>query len=350
MRTDLAAVSVAAHATVREAMLAIDRGRAGIALVVGPEGRLLGTVTDGDLRRAILRGVTLEQPVAPLMNAAFVSVGPDATRPAVLSLMRARSVRQVPVLDDRGVLVGLHSMPELVEPSPRPNWAVVMAGGEGKRLRPLTADVPKPMLRVGDRPLLERVVALLVDHGFRTIYLAVNYLGHQIEAHFGDGQRFGCRIGYLRETKPLGTAGALGLLPGRPTAPLLVMNGDLLTDVNLGSLMEYHEECGCSGTQCVLEHVIDIPFGVVRCQDGQVVALEEKPRQYQLINAGIYVLSPELLDLVPHDQPFTMPSLIELARARDLTVAAFPIRERWADIGRPGDYEQARDEWTGDRA
>lgn len=346
MRTNWRSFSISPEASLRDAMLAIDQGRLGIALVVDVNDRLLGTVTDGDLRRAILRGVTLDVKVNMVMNQNFIAVGKDISAHGVLELMRIHSIKQIPVLDAKGCVVGLYFLPDLVEPSLRPNWAVIMAGGEGSRLRPLTAKMPKSMLPVKDRPLLENTISLLVNHGFRQLFISIHYLGDQIEAHFGSGSKFGCHISYLREKKPLGTAGGLSLLPDRPRDPILVVNGDLLTDANLSALMDYHTEVGCAATQCVREYIFQIPFGVVRCEEGQVVETEEKPVQRFLINAGIYVLSPDLIDLVPIDQEFTMPELLAQARYKGYRVAAFPIREGWTDIGRIEDYRWASQNWN----
>jgi len=346
MRTEWRSIGIPPEASLREAMAAVDRGQFGIALVVDADGCLLGTVTDGDLRRALLRGVALDARADQVMNRAFVAVRQEVTDSDVLELMRAHSVRQIPVLDAEGRMAGLYFLPDLAEPSTRANWAVIMAGGEGRRLRPLTAETPKPMLPVRDRPLLENTVALLVKHGFRTLFISVGYRAEQIEKHFEDGQRFGCRIAYLREERPLGTGGALSLLPERPSAPLVVLNGDLLTDLDLSALMDYHAKAGCAATQCVREYVFQVPFGVVRCEEGHVIETEEKPLQRLLINAGIYVISPQLLSLVPANQGLTMPDLLGLARHEGFDVAAFPIREQWIDIGRPDDYEWVCNNWT----
>jgi dTDP-glucose pyrophosphorylase/CBS domain-containing protein len=346
VRTDWQRISVLPEATLRDAMLAIDQGRIGIALVVDTEGRLLGTVTDGDLRRAILRRVDLDAAVSLVMNRNYTAANQDTTEASVLALMHGQSVKQVPLLDANGAMMGVYYLSDLVESSSRPNWAVIMAGGQGRRLRPLTAKTPKPMLSVGDRPLLENLIALLVHHGFRQLFVSIYYLAEQIRAHFGDGAKFGCHITYLHEHKPLGTGGALSLLRKRPLDHFLVINGDLLTDLNLSALMDYHVESGCVATQCVREYHFQVPYGVVRCEDGQVVELTEKPLQLQLINAGIYVLSPILLDLVPADQEFTMPELLARARSKGHRVAAFPIHERWTDIGRPEDYRVARHSWV----
>lgn len=348
MRTaaTLTPLIVPPSASLRRAMQAIDDGRLGIALVVDAERRLRGTVTDGDLRRAVLRGIDLDSPVDAVMSRRFTAVKAGATPAAVLDLMRARSIQQVPVVDDDGILQGLFCLRDLTRGQWRANWAVIMAGGEGRRLRPLTDRTPKPMLPVGDRPLLENLIRLLVGHRFRDVFIAINYLGDQIQEYFGDGQSFNCRIRYLRETRPLGTAGALSLLPERPAEPLLVLNGDLATDVDLSALMDYHVQAACLATQCVFEHIQMMPFGVVRCDGYEVIGLEEKPTSRQLVNAGIYVLSPGLLDLVPPDREFTMPELLARACRSGYPVAAFPIREEWADIGRIDDYEHVREQWA----
>lgn len=345
MRTEIAALTILPDTTLRRAMRAIDDGRAGIALVVDASGRLRGTVTDGDLRRALLNGGDFDVAVEGVMNRRFTSVRVDATTGAVLELMRVRSIQQIPVIDRDGILRGLYCIGDLTQPVGRPNWVVIMAGGEGRRLRPLTEKTPKPMLPIGDRPLLENLIRLLVAHRFQEIFVSINYLGEQIHEHFGDGRALNCRIHYLRETKPLGTAGALSLLPSRPQDPMLILNGDLVTELDFSALMDYHAQSACLGTQCVLEYVQTLPFGVVRCEDDHVVELEEKPSYRQLINAGIYVMSPNLLDLVPPDREFTMPELMTAACRIGYPVAAFPIREQWADIGRLGDYERACEDW-----
>jgi dTDP-glucose pyrophosphorylase len=336
---------VAPDATLLQAMQAIDRGRLGIALVVDSTRRLKGTVTDGDLRRAILRSADLTSPVAAVMNRRFTSVTVEAKTEAVLELMRIRCIRQIPVINPAGELVGLHELSELSQPAARPNWAVVMAGGMGQRLRPLTERTPKVMLHVGERPILENIIRLLVAHRFEDIFISINYLGSQITDYFGDGRALNCRITYLNEPAPLGTAGPLSLLPSRPADPLLVLNGDLATDLNLSALMDYHQEAACLATACVSEYVHEVPFGVIRCEDEQVIAVEEKPSYRQLINAGIYVLSPSLLDLVPANREFMMPDLLAEARRNGYPLAAFPIRERWSDIGRPADYDRVREDW-----
>ncbi len=345
MRAELTHFVVHTTATLRQAMQAIDDGRLGIALVVDDNRVLVGTVTDGDVRRALLRYGDLDAPVTLVMNCHFVAVSQNANSEAILDLMRIRSVKQIPVLDAEKRPCGVHYQPDLTNAPGRSSWAVIMAGGEGRRLRPLTEQTPKVMLPIGEKPILHAMVDLLGQHDFKELFISINYLGSQIVDYFGDGSRFGCRITYLRETTPLGTAGALTLLPSRPIAPLLVLNGDLVTDVDLSALMDYHAQAACLGTQCVLEYVHQVPYGVVQLEADQVVDHKEKPSYRQLVNAGIYVLSSSLLELVPEGRPSTMPDLLERSRRNGYPIAAFPIRERWMDIGRLPDYEWARDHW-----
>lgn len=347
MRTDLAALTISEKADVRGAMLAIDRGRLGIALVVDEQRRLVGVVTDGDLRRAILRGIPLDAPLSENMSRHFLFVRDCASAVTAVELMQLKGIRQVPVLDQEGALIGLYYLADILGHA-RPNWAVVMAGGEGRRLRPLTSEMPKPMLPVGDRPLLEDIVSLLVSHGFRQLFLSVNYLADQIENYFRDGSEFGCQISYIKEEQALGTAGALSLLRARPADPILVINGDLLTDVDLSALVDFHS-CSCAvATQCIREYLVQIPFGVVEFKDGYVTGTSEKPVSKIYINAGIYMISPQVLELIPCKTEMTMPDLLNQVRLKGCRVAAFPIRERWTDIGRPEEYHWARENWFSD--
>ena len=237
-----------ASSTIEDAMRSLDRSGAEISLVVDANRVLLGTVTDGDVRRALLKGAPLSARAADCMNRNFAFVRPTAGREEVMDLMQARHLSGVPVIDEQGRLAGLHLIHEIAGHVERKNWAVVMAGGFGSRLWPLTEAIPKPMLRVAGRPILERIVLHLVSFGIRRIYLAIHYLPHVIETHFGDGARFGCEIVYLREEQPLGTGGALRLLPERPRDPILVMNGDLVTQADVGRMLDFHAESRAAAT------------------------------------------------------------------------------------------------------
>lgn len=342
MTDALAVCLVPETGTVREAMVALDRGAGRIALAVDGGGRLAGVVTDGDIRRALLGGASLESPVAPILTRAFLAVAPGDGRADVLELMRARRISAIPVVNGDGVPVGLHLLHQFLERQSRSNWAVVMAGGQGRRLRPLTDTIPKPMLRVAGRPILERIVLHLVGMGIERIFLSVNYLGDVIETHFGDGSTFGARIEYLREDGPLGTAGALGLLPEAPTEPLLLLNGDLVTSADLGALLEFHVEGGFDATIGFRRYLHTIPFGCIERDGSSVTGLDEKPTIEREVNTGMYALEPAVVALVRPGQPTSMPELIATALEAGRPVGAFEIEDDWVDVGQREQLVRAR--------
>ena len=332
-------------ATLLEAMEAINAGGNAIAFVTGPGGRVIGTVTDGDVRRTILAGASLASRCLPkAMRRRFTSVALRASRAEVLDTMRARGVSQVPVLDKAGRLVGLHLLQDLIGAHPRPNWAVILAGGRGERLRPLTLTVPKPMIPVAGRPILERLVLHLVGSGIRRIFISVNYLAHVIEQHFGDGARFGCSIEYLRENEPLGTGGPLSLLRPRPQHPVLLVNGDLVTQFDVGRILEHHEQGGFAATFAVRPHNVEIPFGVAEVRGKQLKGMREKPTLRVLVNTGIYVVSPPALRLVPRRRFFPITDLVERCQSRGLRVGAYLLEGDWIDVGRQDELRRARGE------
>lgn len=333
-----------ASATLLEAMAAIDRGACGIALVCDATGKVVGTITDGDIRRAVLRGATLESAVAAVMSQDYVWVGVDAGRAEILDLMRAHTVNQVPVIDSHGRLVAVHTVKEVLGRVERPNWAVVLAGGRGTRLKPYTQSCPKPMLRVAGRPILERLVLHLAGWGIRRVFLSVNYMADMIESHFGDGTGFGCQIEYLRETEPLGTGGPLSLLRDLPSHPVLVMNGDLVTQVDVGRLLRFHESGEYAATVGARSYTIDIPYGVATLDGERLVALQEKPTQRFVVNAGIYVLRPELLAWVPRNGRYPITDLVERCIQEGRSVGVHLIEDDWADIGDPDELRRARGE------
>jgi dTDP-glucose pyrophosphorylase len=336
---------VAPEATIRVAMEAIDRSGARVALVAEPGGRLLGIVTDGDVRRAILRGVGLDSPAREIMNPRPVVAPADAPSAARRALLLERRLNQLPVLDAAGIVVGLERLDEVAAPPAREEWVVLMAGGLGTRLRPLTNDRPKPMLPVAGRPLLETIVAGLVVQGFQRLFLAVNYRAEMIRAHFGDGSRFGARIEYLTETSPLGTAGPLTLLPARPARPLVVMNADLLTAADFGRLVAFHDARAGAATIGVREFQLEIPYGVVQLEDDRMLGIEEKPVVSRFVSAGIYALAPEALARLEPGERCDMPDLLRRLTAAGDRVSVYPIREYWLDIGRLEDLERASAEF-----
>lgn len=343
MTARLDACRVPATGTIRDAMVALDRGGAQIALATDDDDRLVGIATDGDIRRAILAGVDLDDPLVSALTRSFVSVPPGEGRANVLELMRARRIGAIPVLDPAGRTVGLHLLHQFLEPDERTNWAVIMAGGQGIRLRPLTESLPKPMLRVAGRPILERIVLHLVGSGITTVFISVNYLGQLIEEHFGDGSQFGCRIEYLREDVPLGTAGALGLLPSPPLEPLILMNGDLVTSADLGGLLQAHDRGRHAATIGVRRYLHSIPFGSVDRIGDLVQRIDEKPTIELEINSGIYALSPAAVARVVPGRPMMMPGLIDALLESGERVGAFEIEDDWIDVGQRDQLASARE-------
>ena len=333
---------VAPDATLRAVMTALDQARVQIVLVAGDDRRLLGSITDGDIRRALLGGATLETPARDAMNRSPLTLPASSTRDATIALMRRRGVFQLPLLDERQriVSVALLSDPRASDPSDVP--VVLMAGGLGKRLRPLTEDTPKPMLAVGGRPLLERIIERLRDQGFSSFFVSVNYLGHQIEDYFGDGEHLDVSISYLRETKQLGTGGAINLLPLPGIEHVAVMNGDIITDLFLPDMVEHHRSRGFAATMCVRQHRTTVPYGVVEFDGDRFRATTEKPTVVHHINSGIYVLSRRAIEAIPTDTFYDLPSLFTTLAGRSEPCGVFPLSDLWFDIGSPEDLERAR--------
>jgi dTDP-glucose pyrophosphorylase len=328
--------------TLREALAVIDAAGCQIALIVDGDRRLLGLLSDGDARRAFLRGMVLSDTVEGAMhkNPTCAKAGDD--RYSILTVMRSRGLQQLPIVDQDNVVVGLEVVSDFLALPTREQWVVVMAGGLGTRLEALTRDTPKPMLKVGSRPLLETVLRAYSDQGFRKFYLAVNYKAEQIEAHFGDGSQFGVHIRYLREEQPLGTAGALSLIRETVSQPWIVTNADLLTKENFGAMVDKHVLSGADATMAVREYEMQVPFGVVRERDGTIESIEEKPVARYVISAGMYVLSENVLTLVPQGQRFDMPALFDLMVRNGMRTRCHYIDGYWLDIGRVPDYERAK--------
>ncbi len=327
-------------------MACMDNTGAGLALAVDPDLKLIGTISDGDIRKALLKGSDLSSPVTDLINRHCFTVPPNYPRVKVLDIMHARRFEQVPIVDKKGTVIGMHFLHDMLGFVSSPCWAVIMAGGKGMRLRPLTETIPKPMIKVAGRPILERIVLHLISYGINRIFLAVNYLGDMIEDHFKDGSQFGISIEYLREEKPLGSGGALSLLPEAPTHPLIVMNGDLIQDANFAKMIDFHEQNNFYATMGVYPYFHQVPFGCVQVKGNALSSLVEKPVLEETVNAGIYVLSPEAVSHVPPDISFPITTLFEQALNRQGACGAFILEKEWLDIGSPQHLRQARGEIT----
>jgi dTDP-glucose pyrophosphorylase len=330
------------RATLREALEAITKNGRQAVLVVEADGRLAGMVTDGDVRRALLRGVPLDGTVADIMNPTPVTAGPGRGRSAAVELMLARGIRHLPIVDAGRHLVDVLFLEEQMVPLPLPVPAVIMAGGEGRRLRPLTEGTPKPLIAVGGKPLVEIMIERLRQCGVADIMIAVHHKSEMIRERLGDGARLGVRIDYALEPKPLGTMGALTLLRDRLSVPFFVVNADILTKCDFRAMWEFHrQQENAAMTVGVSIHQVDIPYGEFTLHEGRVTRVEEKPRKEFPVNAGIYLLDPSAINLIPAGEYFDATDMIRALVDQGRVVAAHLIREYWLDVGRLHDLEKA---------
>ena len=325
-------------ATLGQAIRNLDQVAIKIVLVTNEAGVLEGTVSDGDIRRALLKGLTLDSPIVSIVHRNALVVPPEMARDLVMQMMVANKIQQIPVVDAERCVVGLHIWDEVTTPLARPNLMVIMAGGMGTRLRPHTENCPKPLLAVAGKPMLEHIIDRAKLDGFTRFVLAIHYLGHMIEAHFGDGERLGVQIDYLREESPLGTAGALGLLNPLPDAPFVVTNGDVITDIRYGELLDFHIRHAAAATMAVRVHEWQHPFGVVQIQGVEIVGFEEKPINRSHINAGVYALEPAALSVLAANTHCDMPTLFERLQAKAQRTVAYPMHEPWLDVGHLDDF------------
>ncbi len=348
-RKALNTICLSESSTVRECIELIDRNKQGIALIVDEAGRLRGTVTDGDIRRSILLGRSLDDSTADVMWTSPLTVPEGTALNEIRDLMRTRHVRNVPVVDDTNRLVDLVNLSDVTAEIDDEQTAFIMAGGEGRRLRPLTETVPKPMLKVGDRPIIASIIDGFREAGIMNIYVSVNYKSDVIEDYLQRNFNHGLKITCLKEKMKLGTAGALKLLPDTPPKPFIVINGDIITKTNFRRLLEFHNEHRCVMTVAATQYVLEIPYGVLDLAGHYLLGVKEKPRQTLLCNAGIYVVNPEVLSYIPDDTRFDMTQLIQEVVRRGMPVTPFPIREYWIDIGQAQQLNKARSDMEKER-
>lgn len=329
-------------ASIAQAIQRLDDASLRVVIIVDADRKVVGTVTDGDVRRALINQVSMEDQVATIMNRSPVTVNSKCSRSEMLEIMRRKDILQVPIINCLGVIVGLETIYDLSGSDDLPNPVVLMAGGFGKRLQPLTNSIPKPMLKVGGTPILEIIVDQLAKSGLRSIFLSVHFQANLIKDYFQDGQRWGVQIRYLEEQEPLGTAGALSLLPEDiGNAPVLIMNGDVLTRVDFQEFIRYHNEQQSDITVGIREYEFQIPYGVITVDHSQLRSITEKPVHSEFVNAGIYVINQCLLKHVGRGVRTDMTDLIEMRLAENKKVSAFPIHEYWIDIGRIEEFERA---------
>jgi dTDP-glucose pyrophosphorylase len=330
------------HSTMQQAIRNLSDSSLQIALVVSPEGFLVGTITDGDIRRGLLKGKDMKSPIDGIIFREPLVVPPEVKRETMIQIMLANKIHSLPIIDENRKVLGLHQLDNLLAPRQRPNLMVIMAGGQGSRLRPHTENCPKPLLKVDGKPMLEYIIERAKGEGFQYFILAIQYLGHMIEEYCGNGSQWNVRIDYLREESPLGTAGAIGLLDPCPEAPFVVSNGDVLTDIHYGELLDFHCQHGASATMAVRLHEWQNPFGVVHAKGVDIIGFEEKPVIRNHINAGVYVLDPQALSLLSKNEYCDMPTLFErLQEGNDRTII-YPMHEPWLDVGREDDLGRAQ--------
>lgn len=328
--------------SIKDALKVIDKEALRVALVVD-DNKLVGMVTDGDVRRGILKGVELTDTVNKIMNDTPLSANVNIVTEELRKIMQQRQILSLPLVDDEGCLVGLKTLYDTLTVKKRENPVFIMAGGFGTRLKPLTDNCPKPMLKVGDKPMLETLINNFKNHGFYKFYISTHYLPEVIMDYFGTGEKFDVEITYVHEETPLGTGGALSLLPDTlPNEPLIMINGDILTNVDFSKLLDFHVKQASDATMCVRDYEIKIPFGVIEGEGHEITAMVEKPTYRYFVNAGIYIISNDIINSLPKNERLDMPTLFEIKQQQGFKTLKFPIHEYWLDVGRHADFNKAQ--------
>ena len=327
--------------TIQQAIRSLEISSMQIILIISSDGVLVGTLTDGDIRRAFLKGLTLDSGIEDIVHYNPLVVPPEIGRENVLQLMQANKVHQLPVVNCYGRVEGLYLLDAFITPSSIDNLMVIMAGGRGTRLQPHTDNCPKPMIEVGGKPILEHIIEHAKSEGFQNFIVSLHYLGEMIIEYFGDGTKWGIKIEYLHEDSPLGTAGCLSLISDHPLKPFIVTNGDVLTEIGYRDILDYHVKNEAFATMAVRRHEIQNPFGVVKVNGIEIEEFEEKPVYHSQVNAGIYAIDPGALGFLEAGLKCDMPTLFERVKNRGHKAIVFPMHESWLDVGRPQDLAQA---------
>lgn len=339
-------IKLAKNSSIKAALKVIDEGAMKIALVVNEDNYLLGTLSDGDIRRALLKGLSLDDSIESIIYKEPTVCGINDSKEEILKIATEKKLYCIPIVDEKGVVVGIEEVDDILKPVTFPNKVVLMAGGLGSRLRPLTDETPKPMLHVGDKPILETIINSFAKYGFTNIILSVRHKAKMIEDYFGNGEKFGVNIEYVHEDKRMGTAGALSLMKEKLCEPFFVMNGDLLTNINFQHMLEYHLSNDSIATMGVREYDFQVPYGVVNVEEHNILSIDEKPVHSFFVSGGVYVLSPDVLNVIPHEY-YDMPTLFEKLIKEKKKSISFPIREYWLDIGQISDFHRANAEYHG---
>ena len=327
--------------SIQKAIHSLESSSLQIVLAVSEDGKFIGTLTDGDIRRAFLKGYKLESSIVDIIHRDSLTVTSDINREQVLQLMKVNRILQLPILDSKSMVVGLHVWDSINSSNTLENMMVIMAGGKGTRLRPYTENCPKPMLQVGEKPILEHIIKRANEDGFKNFLISLNYLGEMIEDYFGDGSKFNVNINYLKEDKPLGTAGCLSLIKTIPDKPFVVTNGDVLTQIHYDQILNFHLRQKAQATMAVRQHETQVQYGVVMTEGVELIGFKEKPIYLNHVNAGVYVLNPEALKYLDYEMHCDMPELFESIKLNAGSTIVYPMHESWLDIGRPDDLALA---------
>lgn len=338
-------ITIIYNQSIQKALEVIDKGAIRLAVVIDEEKKVIGTISDGDIRRALLKNISLSQSIENIYFKNPVIALQSETKEQIIQKAIQKRVYQIPIVDKDNYLVDIEDLATLISITRRKNRVILMAGGLGTRLRPLTEETPKPLLTVGNKPILETIIRNFSQFGFINITISVNYKAEMIKEYFGDGSNFGVCIDYIEEDKRLGTAGALSLIKDKPTEDFFVMNADLLTDVNFTHLLDFHNKEDSLATMCVREYDFQVPYGVVETKGSNITSIVEKPLHKFFVNAGIYVLSPKVFEYIPSNEFYDMPTLFDTIIKEEKNAVSFPIHEYWLDIGRMSDFEQAQSEY-----
>jgi len=338
-------IKITKDATIKQALKVISDGSFRIAIIVDKKDKLLGILTDGHIRRGFLKGLDINSSVKSIIFKKPIIAKKKDTREKLLKIALSKKIYQIPVVDSNGKAIGIHVLDELIQPKNKSNKVVIMAGGKGMRLRPLTKNIPKPMLRVGKKPILQTIIEKFKESGYENFVICVNHLSKVIKNYFGNGTKFGVKIEYIHEKKRMGTAGALSLFKTKLTEPFFVINGDLMINLDFEKMLDFHNENNSKATMCIAEYNLELPYGEVKLNNEKIVSIEEKPIHKIFVNAGVYILDPKCIELIPKTF-YDMPSLFKKIIANKKKTISFPIHEYWVDIGRFDDYKKAKLEYS----
>jgi dTDP-glucose pyrophosphorylase/predicted transcriptional regulator len=338
---ELSSCLLGIDSSISQVVESLNKSGVQIVVILDKNEKFIGTITDGDIRRAILNGSTIDSSISSLVNKSSLTVDDKMTRDQILSIMQEKRIHQIPIVDSSGTVTGLHLWDQISKPNKIHNTVVIMAGGRGLRLKPLTEKTPKPMIRVNNQPMLENIILRAKSQGFNNFVITINYLAEQIKTYFEDGKKFGVNISYIEENQPLGTAGGLKQLENAHQFPFIVSNGDVLTDTSFIGLLSFHNAYNYDVTIAVKTHEWANPFGVVKTEGTRVVSYIEKPINYATINAGIYCLNPKVLSLMEPEEYLDMSDFIQKCIESGLSVGAYALYEKWQDIGQKEDLDKA---------